>query len=222
MLVFVDESGDAGMKKKEGSSKYFIVTAILFEDHDEATACDNHIDLVRQQLQLPENAEFHFSKCSNRIRQSFLEETVRFNYFYLAFAPNKAELYGPGFQFKDSFYKYTVNLLFQNAKPYLDNAIVTVDRSGRKEFRSQLSRYLKSKINDGGNQHIKKVKTQPSHNNNLLQPADMVCGAITKYFKKSPEFRRVIQARELELADVAPKHIIKPATYPFRERTPFR
>ncbi len=38
MLVFVDESGDAGMKLDGGSSEFFVVTAILFEEHDEATA----------------------------------------------------------------------------------------------------------------------------------------------------------------------------------------
>ena len=39
MLVFVDESGDAGMKLGAGSSDYFVVTAVLFEDHDEAARC---------------------------------------------------------------------------------------------------------------------------------------------------------------------------------------
>ena len=39
MLVFVDESGDAGMKLDAGSSDFFIVTAVLFED--EANECDD-------------------------------------------------------------------------------------------------------------------------------------------------------------------------------------
>ena len=36
MLVFVDESGDPGLKLDQGSSKYFIVKIILFEEDEEA------------------------------------------------------------------------------------------------------------------------------------------------------------------------------------------
>lgn len=36
MLVFLDESGDPGLKLKQGSSQYFIVTIVIFEDKDEA------------------------------------------------------------------------------------------------------------------------------------------------------------------------------------------
>ena len=32
MLVFVDESGDPGLKLNKGSSAYFIVALVLFEE----------------------------------------------------------------------------------------------------------------------------------------------------------------------------------------------
>lgn len=48
MLVFVDESGDAGLKLQEGSSKYFVVTLIIFEENEEAESCDKRIDLLRK------------------------------------------------------------------------------------------------------------------------------------------------------------------------------
>ena len=62
MLVFIDESGDPGMNKKIGSSEYFIVTAVAFEDHEEATRCDERIDTLRQELRA---GEFHFNSCLN-------------------------------------------------------------------------------------------------------------------------------------------------------------
>jgi hypothetical protein len=37
MLVFVDESGDAGMKLGKGSSEFFIVTAVLFKSNMSGT-----------------------------------------------------------------------------------------------------------------------------------------------------------------------------------------
>ena len=33
MLVYVDESGDAGLKISQGSSPYFVVALIVFDDH---------------------------------------------------------------------------------------------------------------------------------------------------------------------------------------------
>lgn len=40
MLVFVDESGDAGITGKEGPTAFFVVALVLFEDHDQAERAD--------------------------------------------------------------------------------------------------------------------------------------------------------------------------------------
>ncbi len=88
---------------------------------------------------------------------------------------NKAKLQGPGFKFKESFYKYACGLVFENAKPYLDNATVVIDGSGSREFRRQLGSYLRKRVNDtkGDNRFIGKVKIQDSHRNNLLQISEV-------------------------------------------------
>ena len=123
MLVFVDESGDPGLKLDQGSSRYFIVILVLFED--------------------PENA-----------------------------------------------------------KPYLNNATVIIDGSGSKDFRRELERYLKKRINQakGNLRYIEKVKIEDSKKNNLLQVTDMIGGAVGrsyKYKKKDRKiFRNIINHRE--------------------------
>jgi hypothetical protein len=61
------------MKGKPGSSRFFVVTAVLFEDHEEAEICDKRIDELRAELGLSENFEFHFNSCSDRFRTRFLE-----------------------------------------------------------------------------------------------------------------------------------------------------
>lgn len=204
MLVFVDESGDPGMKLERASSAYFVVTAVLFEDHDEAGACDQRIDLIRRELGLPETVEFHFNKSSRRVREYFLQEVAAYQFFYIAVVLNKPKLFGPGFQYKPSFYKYTVNLVFQNAKPYLRDAIVVIDRSGGDDFRKQLARYLARKMNEkDGPRLVRKVKTERSHNNNLLQLADMVCGAVARSYRTDKAdarvYRALVRHRELKV-----------------------
>ena len=102
MLVFVDESGDTGLKVEQGSSELFTVVLVVFEENDEAQACDDRITLLRRELGKPDRFEFHFRENSDRIRQAFFEAVVPYNFFYFGFVINKAKLYGPGFQFKET------------------------------------------------------------------------------------------------------------------------
>jgi hypothetical protein len=53
-----------------------------------------------------------------------------FQFFYLAVVIDKGELCNPHLKQKESFYNYTVRLVFENAKPFLSNTIVVLDRSG--------------------------------------------------------------------------------------------
>jgi hypothetical protein len=202
MLVFVDESGDPGMKQKTGTSLRFVIAAVLFVANDDAQACDDHINLVRQECFGDSPREFKFNKCCKDHRVKFLSAVTKFEFLYLGFVLNKALLYGPGFQYKEPFYKYTSKLLFENAKPYLSRATVVIDGSGNREFRQQLAKYLKSRINTDADV-IKKVKTASSHSNNLLQLADMVCGAIARSYRSDKAdrllYRTLIKERELHM-----------------------
>ena len=48
MLVFIDESGDPGRDIDKGASRYFSIALLVFEDHEEALACDKRMELVWQ------------------------------------------------------------------------------------------------------------------------------------------------------------------------------
>lgn len=208
MLVFIDESGDSGMKGKLGSSRIFVVTAILFEDNEDAQECDAHINQLRAELRLHENHEFHFNRCNDKIRRRFLEAVSGSQFFYHSIVLNKTKLWGEGFKHKDSFYKYAAGLVFENAKARLLNAKVVLDECGNRDFKNQLSKYLKRRMNDGEHVLIKKLTMESSHSNNLLQLADMVCGAVYRSFDTAREdrrkFRRIIAHREL-MVQVWPK-----------------
>jgi hypothetical protein len=202
MLVFVDESGDCGIKGKKGSSALFVIAAVMFEENESAEACDRKISEIRRDCFNGRTQEFHFNKCCDKYRERFLSGIANHDFFYMAFVLDKSKLYGPGFSYKEPFYKFTAKLLFENAKPYLRDAAVLIDRSGNREFRQQLESYLKRKINTD-REIIRKVKTEPSHSNNLLQLADMICGAVARSFrddKTDPNtFRRLVAHRELDV-----------------------
>lgn len=202
MLVFIDESGDSGLKIEQGSSRYFVVSMVVFEDNKEAEACDKRISLLGRELGYPEGFISHFKDNSHKIRMAFLQAVAPYDFFYFGFALNKdpQKLWGEGFKFKESLYKSACSYIFENAKPYLKEATVIIDKSGKKVFRSQLASYLKKKINNERNEIIKKVKMQPDRGNNLLQLADYVAGVINRYQqgkKFSDEYRRFIAHKEM-------------------------
>jgi hypothetical protein len=210
MLVFIDESGDTGMKLDKGSSRYFIITVLFFEDDDEALKCDKEINEIRTKLGLKKDFEFHFSEASNKIREFFLESVVKFSYFHITMVINKEALYGDGFKFKETFYKYVCGLVLENSKSILDNAKIVLDGSGSKNFRIQLASYLKKKVNTKDSKKIKDVKIQDSKKNNLIQLADMVCGAVARSFTSNAKdknfYRKKIITKEFDVK-VWPKEI---------------
>ena len=201
MLIFIDESGDPGLKLKKGSSAYFVISLVIFEDNEEATACDQRIQLLKRELGR-NNEEFHFKRNSDRIREAFIKAVVPYEFFYYAIVLNKNGLYGDGFRDKKSFYKYACSLLFENAKEKLSNAIVIIDRSGSLDFQRQLEKYLKQRMNNGL-KRIKSVKMQKSISNNLLQLADYIAGIINRSVQHKKDnakiYRKMIAHREIRV-----------------------
>lgn len=189
------------MKQRLGTSKHFVVTAVIFEDEEEADSCERKIVQCRIALGLRPGFEFHFNSCSDSFRQAFLKTACSAGFFYYSLVLNKGALWSQGFNDSDSLYKYTTSLVFENAKPLLRNASVIIDKCGDRQFREQLAKYLKRKMNEPGNTLIKKVKMEASHSNNLLQLADMVCGAVARSYKMGTTsegwvFRKLIRHRE--------------------------
>jgi len=95
-------------------------------------------------MRLSPEFEFHFNKCRKHFREQFLKAVAPYQFFYYGIVINKdpGKLWGEGFQYKESFYKYACSLVFENAKAFLSNATVVIDGSGSKDFRRQLERYL--------------------------------------------------------------------------------
>lgn len=137
MLVFIDESGDPGLKVDSGSTRYFVITLVLFEDLDETIACDQRIELLKRELGLPNGIEFKFSKLNFERRIAFLKAVLPYSFFFFSVVINKdpKKLWGDGFRVKESFYKYACGLVFENAKPHLKNELVVIDGSGSRTFR---------------------------------------------------------------------------------------
>jgi hypothetical protein len=209
MLVFVDEAGDVGFKFSQGSSRLFIVTIVLFEENNEAKRCDQRIDLLRNELKLPKEFEFHFNQNSPEIRKAFLRAVVPYNFFYFSIVVDKEKYNATSRANPEAFYQYACGLVFEKAKPYLNDAVVIIDGSRSIYFKQSLQRYLKKRNNSPATavRYIRQVKVQDSEKNNLLQLVDMVCGAINRSFSQkrdAQEYREIIAQRWISV-EVIPK-----------------
>jgi hypothetical protein len=195
MIVFIDESGDTGFKLEKGSSRYFVITMVLFEEHEEAVVCDKRIELLKRELRVKE--EFKFSQLNIEKRTGFFEAMIPYSFFYFAVIIDKDT--HQQFKQRENFYKYSCSLVFENAKPYLKNAIIVIDGNGSKDFRLRLQDYLKRKVGSGV---IKKIKIQDSKQNNLLQLADMVAGAVHRSFTDKTDkntYKKLLATKEFNV-----------------------
>lgn len=128
MLVYVDESGDPGMKAKAGSSLHFVVAAVMFDDAEAASECRSRIRALHKELKWGPRQEFKFNKTDTATKRRFFEAVSPCDFLYVAVVLNKQKLTGKGFQYKDPFYKYATKLVFTNAKPHLSDATVVMDQ----------------------------------------------------------------------------------------------
>ena len=177
MLGFFDESGDTGLKIGNGSSRYFVVALVTFDDDQSAGDCNRRIDRVRSELRLANSYEFRFSKNSRNVREAFFRAVNEFDFRYHTFALDKDpgklrnQVVGNG----EVLYQDIVLRLFRNTRSYLSDAIVVLDRHGNHKARGGLAQLIRSGANTvAGERAIKRVRQQDSRKNNLLQLADYV------------------------------------------------
>lgn len=204
MHVFVDESGDAGRRVTAGSTEHFTVTWVIVED-EIARDLESCIAQVRRDLNKPDNFEFHFKDNSNSIRQAFLEAVARHRFRYFSCVIDKREYYEGGLPDGKAFYRWTCGQVFEAAKSYLQEAHVVLDQHSEREFVREISIYLKKQMNAQGEEvaTLKSITAQTSKSHNLLQLADMVCGAVARSYhsgRDEPQrFRKMIKHREVSV-----------------------
>lgn len=204
MLVFVDESGDAGLKLESGSSEFLTVMLVIFESHDAALLADERICALRNELSLRKEFEFKFNKLNESRRLAFLNALAEHDFCYCGIVIDKRQLTDEGLKYKDVFYKHACSLAFETARCILNEATVIIDGSGSREFKQQLQNYLKKKINNEQDEHrcIKKVKIQDSKKNNLLQLADMICGSVARSYLDKEDaalYRNIVCSNEMDV-----------------------
>ena len=194
MLVFIDESGDAGFRVGEGSSRAFVVAMVIFDDDTHAQATGQALQGVRERLGL--KGEFKFNKLKSEWKDEFFRSVRDCSFSVRAIVVRKDVIYSPHLRAnKDDFYRYFVRSMMTNDGGTLDQAKVVLDGSGDRQFRKEIRNYIRRHLGD----RLKDFRFGNSKNDSLVQLADMCVGAIARSYnpdrKDAGRWRKMLEPR---------------------------
>ncbi|MDO8443553.1 MAG: DUF3800 domain-containing protein [Candidatus Azambacteria bacterium] len=186
MLIFIDDSGDPGFKFNRGSTNFFVISLIIFDDELEAEKTAVAIKNLKRTLNFPDGMEFKFFRSSNNVRKEFLQTVNYFKFRIRSVVVDKSlirseELRGN----KNSFYAYTIKTVLKYSHKTIYDAKIKIDGSGDRIFRKSFLSYLKRELNSGNKQIIRNCKMVNSNSNTLIQMADMIAGSIRRSYDAS-------------------------------------
>lgn len=180
MLVFIDDSGDAGFKLDKGSSKHFVIACVVFDDNLDAEETALKIKRLRRSLGWRDDHEFKFNKTNKQIRLAFLNEVKACNFRVRAIVADKSVIRSPELRRnKNKFYNYMIKEVLSKSDGSIKNSSIRLDGHEDRVYKKAATTYFRQQANPRGGV-IKEMKFVNSKNDNLIQLADMVAGAILR------------------------------------------
>lgn len=200
MLVFIDDSGDPGFKLGKGSSKFFIINAVIFDDYLEAEKTALAIKELRRELFKRDDVEFKFHKSKKETRIKFLECIRKYNFRIRCLAVDKNVLYSPVLRSdRNSFYSYIIKTMLKYSNNTILDAKIRIDGSGDRIFRKSFISYLRKELNGNERKILQNCKLIDSKSDVLIQMADMIAGSIHRSYQKDKDdadiYKKIIKRR---------------------------
>lgn len=183
VLIFVDESGDTGFKFEKGSSRYFVIVLVIFEDFLDAEEVSLKIKRLKQKFGWGETTEFKFSGTSNRFRKRFFETIKECPFRFVALAVDKKKFVEECLQGR-RFYDYVLAQSFGELSNLRGEATVYFDKMVDKSFVLSFNTCFRKIFRGERGLKIKRIKHRRSTSNNLIQLADMISGAVFRKYEK--------------------------------------
>ncbi|HSW88418.1 MAG TPA: DUF3800 domain-containing protein [Candidatus Saccharimonadales bacterium] len=186
MLIFIDDSGDAGFKLDKGSTLFFVIVCVIFDDDLEALKVKVAIKECRRKLRFPDTVEFKFFKSSDEVRKVFLQIVNPFRFRVRAIVIDKSKIRSDELKNnKNSFYSYVIKMVLQHSNDTILNAKIRIDGSGDRAFKKSFLTYLRKQLNSRQKIVMKNCKLIDSKSDELIQVADMIAGSIRRSYDKS-------------------------------------
>lgn len=180
MIIFIDESGDPGFKIEKGSSRYFVISCIIFSNDIFVTQTINTIMDFKKNLKVSNYYELKFNKLNRSERVEFLKKVDRNHFSIITLIADKAS-HRIENNTARSWFEYN-SLLLELLKhiPSKSKKIeICIDGSMNKTHKRILKSYLRKNLLPKSSL---KLQILDSRSNVLIQMVDVITGCIHKSF----------------------------------------
>ena len=218
MPTFTDESGDTG--HEPNSAGHFHLAAVWVPTHEAATDFREAIKRLRRELRLPEGYEFRFSRMGSRAerREAFFQSAMHHQFRFAAVSVDK-RLGEWRTANRSKIHRACVCALAQTLRPIYvaeENArviigvkrplsdLVVVDDNNDNKFLSMVSKKFREmpSVYRPKASLVGKVRFRNSRPHELIQLADMVCGAVGAHLVGESAYYHLIAARDLGITRI--------------------
>jgi hypothetical protein len=187
VLVFIDESGDAGFKIDRGSSSHFVIACVIFDDPLDAEETALKIKRFRRSLARADKHEFKFNKCSKQVRLDFFASVADCNFRIRAVVVDKSKIQsGVLKRDKATFHNYFIKTVLEHSDGTIRKARIRIDGRGERAYKDAAKTYFRRELN-ASESVVADIKFVDSTNDSLIQLADMVAGAIRRAASRSKD-----------------------------------
>jgi hypothetical protein len=218
MPTFIDESGDTG--HHADSASYFRLAAVWLPTQDAAEALRAAIQQLRRDLGLPPEYEFKFARSGTHPerRRGFFNVVLAHEFRFAVAAVNKVEGDWRAAGHRQIHWACAVSLAATLRGVYHAEEearaaagrnrplgeLVVVDDNQDREFLAVIREKF-GELTSARHPRVPlvgKVKFRGSRPDELLQLADMVCGAVGTYLDGDETWYRLIASRDLGITRI--------------------
>jgi hypothetical protein len=175
VIAYADEFGTNSFDLEKQSTHFIIASVII--NIDELDIVNIELEKIRKHFF--QTGELKSQKISNnhKRRELILKELNKINYSIYALVVDKRKLFGEGFKYKQSFYKYLNGILYKEIYRTFPQIDLVVDELGQNDFMRSFKKYVQ-------NNHIRDLFSgsdlliQKSHSELGIQLADIIAGTL--------------------------------------------
>jgi len=174
-LIFIDDSGCTGFKFGRGSTDYFGIAAIFFDDNLDAEETALKIKRLRRSFGWHDLHEFKFRKTSNKIIEQFMNTVQPCNFRVVTALIDKRKVTDKNMIKNPILFYYNVILQTIRAGGILNKANIYIDGEAGRKYSQKAKTYIRKNLPKNA---VNKVTFKDSNTDNLVQLADMIVGAL--------------------------------------------
>ena len=186
MYAFIDETGAFGFNfQSPDCTHYFIICAIIVKESD-LPSLESAVERVRSMyFQTGEMKSSKIGKKNHR-RKRILDALQELPYSIYAFICDKQKIgENSGLRYKQSFYKFLNNLVYEELKLAFPRLTIVADSIGENEFLQSFSKYMSEKNMPSDLFGESSFSIEDSKGNVLIQLADFIAGSLAFCYEPS-------------------------------------